>query len=130
MRQYETDRENGSHNKISFWAKFKPARKRRIKRIDENDNTHTTRSSLKNSSNVSHRVNSLPFRKIRQNGQIESLCNGHTVCDNIAVEGDTTSEDEVVVQIVDDLMAVPEGLENINELNTPSTSYESEMTHI
>ena len=131
MKQYENeqDGQDKSLSKISFWTRFKPARKRRLKKTDDN-NVHNPETRV---TNMDYIVNGLPFRKANNQGQIESTCNGHTVCDNIAIDDDEDDNDEVVVQVVDNfdnIMAVREGQENINRHNTPSTSRGYEMTHI
>ena len=130
MKQYENvqEKENKDTNDVSFWTRLKPTRKRRIKKLD--DNAHNSETKL---TNFEYIVNGLPFRKTGRHGHIESVCNGHTVCDNIAIDDSEDDNEDAIVQIVDNfdnLMAVPEGQETIEKLNTPSTSYGCEMTHI
>ena len=130
MKQYETENHT-SQQSSSLWKKFKP-RKRRLKKCE--DLAPSAGSSRTNSDCSAYRINTLSFKRRRPNGQVqvETLCNGTIVCDNIAIEGDT-SEDDVVVQIndnLDNLMPVQETAEESNRLNTPHSSFDTELTHM
>ena len=131
MRQYETEGHTNTQS-MSFWKKFRP-RKRRIKRREDSEANlaPSAGSSRTNSDCSAYRVDNFPFDSASPNGQVQfkRVCNGHTVCDNIAIEGDT-SEEDVVVQINDNLMPVQETFEENNGLNTSPASLDSELTHM
>lgn len=131
MRQYESE---GHTNKqsMTFWKKFRP-RKRRIKKREgsEANLAPSAGSSRTNSDCSAYRVDNFPSDSSSHNGQVQfkKACNGHTVCDNIVIEGDS-SENDVVVQINDNLTSVQEGFEENNELNTSQKPLDGELTYM
>ena len=132
MRQYENEGNNNKQS-MSFWKKFRPRRRRFKKRDNSEANLAPSSGSSRTNSDCSaYRVDNSSLERSSpiEHVQIKTMCNGHTVCDNIAIEDDTASEEEVIVQINDNLMPVSETFEEHNELNTPQTQLENELTHM